>query len=485
MSGARTLGELLPALGLDAALADLAVSGVTADSRAVTPGFLFFALSGARTDGARFVAQAAAAGAVAVVADHPVEASIPVIEVTDARLTLARVAARFHARQPETIAAVTGTSGKSSVVTFLRQIWAFAGFEAASLGTLGVTGPSGATYGSLTTPDPVSLHATLDALAGEGVTHLAMEASSHGLDQKRLDGVNLNAVGFTNLSRDHMDYHPTVAHYRDAKLRLFRELLPTGGAAVVWVDGADASWFCDAARERGVRLITVGEGGETLKLVSVVRDGLAQILTVEQDGVRREARLPLAGVFQAANALTAAGLAIATGVEPGVALAALETLQGVPGRIELIGETNGAAVFVDYAHKPDALASVLSALRPFVSGRLIVVFGAGGDRDAGKRPLMGEAAVAGADEVIVTDDNPRSEEPAAIRAAILAAAPGAREIGDRAEAIRAAVSGLQPGDVLLVAGKGHETGQIVGDRTLPFSDHEVVRDALRSRETPA
>lgn len=484
MSAARTLGDLLPALGLEPALAETAINGVTADSRAVKPGFLFFALSGAKTDGARFVAQAAEAGAAAVVADHPVEASIPVIEVTDARLTLARVAARFHPRQPETIAAVTGTSGKSSVVTFLRQIWSFAGLKAASLGTLGVTGPSGATYGSLTTPDPVSLHATLDALTGEGVTHLAMEASSHGLDQKRLDGVNLNAAGFTNLSRDHMDYHPTVAHYRDSKLRLFRELVPTGGAAVVCVDGADASWFCDAARERGVRLITVGEAGETLKLVSVVRDGLAQTLTVEHEGGRREVRLPLAGAFQAENALTAAGLAIATGVQTETALSALETLQGVPGRIELIGETNGAAVFVDYAHKPDALASVLSALRPFVSGRLIVAFGAGGDRDAGKRPLMGEAATAGADAVIVTDDNPRSEDPAAIRAAILAAAPGAREIGDRAEAIRAAVSGLQPGDVLLVAGKGHETGQIVGDRTLPFSDHEVVRDALRLKETP-
>lgn len=486
MSGAaRTLGDLLPALGLDAEIADLPITGVTADSRAAKPGFLFFALSGSKTDGARFVASAVANGAVAVVTDAEFEASVPVVRVTDGRLTLARAASRFHPRQPATIAAVTGTSGKSSVVTFLRQIWAHAGHQAASLGTLGVTKPSGATYGSLTTPDPVALHATLDQLAGEGVTHLAMEASSHGLDQKRLDGVNLNAAGFTNLSRDHMDYHPTVAHYRDAKLRLFSELLPVGGSAVVCVDGADAAWFTEAATARGVRLVTVGERGDTLKLNGVTRDGLAQVLSIECDGVTRDVRLPLAGAFQAENALTAAGLAIATGVAPDVALDALETLEGVPGRIELIGEHNGGAVFVDYAHKPDALTSVLAALRPFVENRLIVVFGAGGDRDAGKRPLMGEAAAHGADVVIVTDDNPRSEEPSAIRAAILAAAPNAREIGDRGLAIRTAVSELQPGDVLLIAGKGHETGQIVGDRTLPFSDHDAVRDALSSRGTAA
>ncbi|MFD1702142.1 UDP-N-acetylmuramoyl-L-alanyl-D-glutamate--2,6-diaminopimelate ligase [Methylopila henanensis] len=487
MTEPRALGDLLPALGLEADLAATPILGVSADSRAVKPGFLFAALAGAKTDGKRFVGAAVANGAAAVLADADagVEADVPVIPVTDARATLARVAARFHPRQPEIVAAVTGTSGKSSVVTFLRQIWAAAGHQAASLGTLGVTKPSGATYGSLTTPDPVALHATLDALTGEGVTHLAMEASSHGLDQKRLDGVNLNAAGFTNLSRDHMDYHPTVAHYRDAKLRLFSELLPTGGAAVVCVDGADSAWFCEAAKARGVRLITVGFGGETLKLASVARDGMAQILDIEHEGGRRTIRLPLAGDFQAANALTAAGLAIGTGVPTEVALDALETLEGVPGRVDFVGERNGGAVFVDYAHKPDALASVLAALRPFAKGRLIVVFGAGGDRDAGKRPLMGEAAAAGADVVIVTDDNPRSEDPAAIRAAILAAAPGAREIGDRGLAIRTAVSGLQPGDVLLVAGKGHETGQIVGDRTLPFSDHEVVRDALQSGETAA
>lgn len=480
-----TLGALFPGVGLDDAAAATPVTGLTADSRAVTPGAVFAALAGAKTDGARFVAQALEKGAVAILSEQGLEAAVPVVRVDDARLALSKAAARLHPRQPATIAAVTGTSGKSSVVTFLRQIWTHAGLKAASLGTLGVTGPSGATYGSLTTPDPVSLHQTLDALAGEGVSHLAMEASSHGLDQKRLDGVNLNAVGFTNLSRDHMDYHPTVEHYRDAKLRLFRDLLPETGTAVVWADAPDGAAFADAARQRGVRLLTVGARGETLRLTDIKTNGFAQVLSLEWAGGTRDVRLPLAGAFQAQNALTAAGLAIATGVAPDVALDALERLEGVRGRLELVGERDGAAVFVDYAHKPDAVASALAALRPFAEGRLVVVFGAGGDRDPGKRALMGEAATAAADAVIVTDDNPRSEDPATIRAAILAAAPGAREIGDRTRAIETAVSELQPGDVLVVAGKGHETGQIVGDRTLPFSDHDVVRDALKRKGTAA
>ena len=482
MSGpapARTLGTLFPDAGLAPEAAAIPISGLTADSRAVEPGFVFAALSGAKTDGARFVAQAAANGAAAIVSEGEIEAGVPVVRVADGRLALAKAAARLYPRQPAVIAAVTGTSGKSSTVTFLRQIWSHAGCAAASLGTIGVTKPSGATYGSLTTPDPVSLHRTLQGLADEGVTHLAMEASSHGLDQKRLHGVNLNAAAFTNLSRDHMDYHPTVEHYRDAKLRLFRELLPADGTAVVWADSVDAAAFVEAAKARGQRLFTLGRKGETLTLKGVRREGLAQMLSLDTPAGPREVRLPLAGDFQAENALVAAGLAIATGLPVDAALEALETLDGVPGRLELVGETPaGAAVFVDYAHKPDALASVLRALRPFASGRLVAVFGAGGDRDPGKRPLMGEAAVAGADAVIVTDDNPRSEDPAKIRAAILAAAPGAREIGDRRDAIETAVREAKAGDVVVVAGKGHETGQIVGDRTLPFSDHEVVRETL-------
>jgi UDP-N-acetylmuramoyl-L-alanyl-D-glutamate--2,6-diaminopimelate ligase len=480
-----TLRELFPEATLDAASAETRACGITADSRAVKPGDVFAALAGTKADGTRFVGDALAKGAVAVLAETPVEATVPVVRVDDARRALSLAAARLHPGQPATIAAVTGTSGKSSTVTFLRQIWARVGLEAASLGTLGVTGPSGATYGSLTTPDPVSLHRTLDALADEGVTHLAMEASSHGLDQRRLDGVRLTAAGFTNLSRDHMDYHPTVEHYRGAKLRLFRELLPQGGHAVVSADGADARHFIDAAKGRGLTLLTVGRAGADLRLTGVRRDGLSQILAVAHAGGSREVRLPLAGDFQTENALLAAGLAIATGVATDAALDALESLEGVPGRLELVGEVRGGAAFVDYAHKPDALATVLSALRPFARGRLVVVFGCGGDRDAGKRPLMGEIAVKAADVVIVTDDNPRSEDPAAIRRAVLAAAPGAREIGDRRRAIETAVGELQPGDVLVVAGKGHETGQIVGDRTLPFSDHQVVREALASRETAA
>ncbi|HVI28447.1 MAG TPA: UDP-N-acetylmuramoyl-L-alanyl-D-glutamate--2,6-diaminopimelate ligase [Hansschlegelia sp.] len=472
---------MFPEAGLDAAVGSLPVTGLTADSRAVKPGEVFAALAGARTDGARFIEDAIAAGAVAILSEAPVRATVPVVLVADARLALAKAAARLYPRQPATIAAATGTSGKSSTVTFLRQIWAHAGLEAASLGTLGVTKPSGASYGSLTTPDPVSLHRTLDALAGEGVSHLAMEASSHGLDQKRLDGVNLNAVGFTNLSRDHMDYHPTVEHYRDAKLRLFRELLPEGGAAVVWADSADAGAFIEAARGRGARLLTVGRRGEAIRLDDVARDELAQSLTLTHGGATRKVRLPLAGAFQVENALVAAGLALATGVAPDLVFEALAALQGVPGRLELVGQSNGAAIFVDYAHKPDALAAALAALRPFAAGRLTVVFGTGGDRDAGKRPLMGEIAIRAADRVIITDDNPRSEDPAAIRAAILAAAPGAQEIGDRRRAIETAVSEAGPGDVVLIAGKGHETGQIVGDRTLPFSDHEVVRATLANR----
>jgi UDP-N-acetylmuramoyl-L-alanyl-D-glutamate--2,6-diaminopimelate ligase len=401
-----------------------------------------------------------------------------VVEVADARAALSAIAARFHDRQPETIAAVTGTSGKTSVADFARQIFAACGRRSASVGTLGVVKSDGTSYGSLTTPDPVTLHRTLAALAGEGVTHLAMEASSHGLDQKRLDGVRLRAAAFTNLGRDHLDYHPTVDAYLAAKLRLFTALLPENGAAVVNMDGERGPDVAAAAQARGLKLLTVGRAGAGIRLESLAREGFAQRLSLLHDAKRHEVRLPLVGDFQAENAILAAGLAIAVGEAPSQTFAALAQLRTVPGRLDKVGEARGGLALVDYAHKPDALAAALAAVRPFVSGKLIVVFGCGGDRDKGKRPIMGAIAVKKADVAIVTDDNPRSEEPAQIRREILAAAPGASEIGDRAQAIRAAIRQMGRGDVVVVAGKGHESGQIVGDRTLPFSDHDVVRAAL-------
>ena len=476
------LRDLLSAdVVVDARQADILVGGVAADSRAVKPGDVFFALAGTRTDGARFIDQEIAAGAVAVVGERQPEGEdrVAFVTVSNARRALALAAARAYPRQPATIAAVTGTSGKTSVAAFTRQIWQRLGHAAASLGTIGIVAPDRSIYGSLTTPDPVALHRALDELAGEGVTHLALEASSHGLDQHRLDGVRVAAGAFTNLSRDHMDYHPTVAHYLAAKLRLFTDLVADGGAAVIASDHPESQQVVDAARRRGLRIFTVGRAGDGIRLVDAAIDGFAQVLTLEHDGRRRTVRLPLVGGFQIENALVAAGLVLVTGGDAERVFAALETLEGAPGRLELVGERNGAPVFVDYAHKPDALAKALEALRPYASRRLVVVFGAGGDRDVGKRPLMGAIAAEKADTVIVTDDNPRSEDPAAIRAAILAEAKGATEIADRAEAIRAAIAGLGPGDALLIAGKGHETGQIVGDKVLPFSDHDAAQVALK------
>ena len=471
-------------LTLDPRFARIEIAGVTADSRKVMPGFLFVAIAGAKADGAHFAKLAVAAGAAAVVAEQPVEglpAGVPFIRVRNARRTLALAAAKFFARQPDTIAAVTGTSGKTSVAAFTRQIWAALGLQAASIGTVGVVSPKTETYGSLTTPDPVELHRTLDALAGEGVTHLALEASSHGLDQHRLDGVRIAAGAFTNLSRDHLDYHPTLEAYLAAKLRLFEELISAGGTAVIDVDDGYAGQVVAAAKKRGLKVMTVGAQGDDIKLVDGAIDGFAQVVTLAHGGHTYKIKLPLVGGFQLQNAAVAAGLAIATGAEPTRVFAALAQLTGAKGRLEMVGTRNGAPIFIDYAHKPDALAKALAALRPYASGRLVVVFGAGGDRDMGKRPIMGRIAAENADRVIVTDDNPRSENPAAIRAAILAAAPGATEIGDRAQAIRAAIADLQSGDVLLIAGKGHETGQIIGGRVVPFSDHEAVAAALQGR----
>ena len=461
--------------------ADRTIGGVAADSRRVKPGDLFVAVPGTKADGLQFVGAAVAAGAVAVAAERVPPAmpdGIAFVRVADARRTLARAAAKFFPQQPATIAAVTGTSGKTSVTVFLRQIWAALGYQAASVGTIGVVSPSTETYGSLTTPDPIELHRTLDRLAREGVTHLAIEASSHGLDQRRLDGLRIGAAAFTNITRDHLDYHPTIEAYLAAKLRLFSTLVPRGGAAVIDVDHAQADAVVATAKARGLDILTVGRHADGIKLIDIAIDGLAQVLRVTHAGRTVRLRLPLVGEFQVENALVAAGLAIATAADASRVFEALETLHGAKGRLELVGERHGAPIFVDYAHKPDALAKALEALRPYVKKRLTVVFGAGGDRDRGKRPIMGAIAAEKADRVIVTDDNPRTEDAAQIRAAILAAAPGALEIGDRGEAIRQAVATLAPGDVLLIAGKGHESGQIVGDRVLPFTDHAAVAAAL-------
>jgi UDP-N-acetylmuramoyl-L-alanyl-D-glutamate--2,6-diaminopimelate ligase len=463
------------------------ISGLAVDSRVVKPGDLFFALSGTKTDGTRFIDAAIASGAAAIAGEHAPQGklSVPFVTTRNPRRALSLAAARFFPQQPATIVAVTGTSGKTSVAAFTRQIWQQLGHVSASIGTIGLVSPKRTVYGSLTTPDPIALHRQLDDIARDGVTHLAFEASSHGLDQYRLDGVRILAGGFTNLSRDHMDYHPDVAHYLAAKLRLFRDLIPPGGAAVISADHDCSEDVIQAARMRALRVLTVGvEGdgkGEGIRLLEAVIDGFAQKLSVEHRGKKHSLRLPLVGAFQIENALVSAGLAIGTGSAADAVFASLEHLKGAKGRLELVGERNGAPIFVDYAHKPDALAKALLALRPYARRNLVVVFGAGGDRDAGKRPLMGAIATEHAERVIVTDDNPRSENPETIRAAILAAAKGATDIGDRASAIRAAIDGLEDGDALLIAGKGHETGQIIGDRTLPFSDHDAVKAALASR----
>ncbi len=478
------LHEILPSdAELDAHHAALDIGGVTADSRTVKPGTLFIAIPGTKADGLSFVPAAIAAGAAAIVAEQrpqsPLPKNVAFVRVGNARRALALIAAKFHPRQPSIIAAVTGTSGKTSVAAFTRQIWTALGRSAASIGTVGIVSPRGETYGSLTTPDPVALHRSIDKLAGEGVTHLAIEASSHGLDQSRLDGLRIAAGGFTNITRDHLDYHPSFDAYLDAKLRLFKVLLEPGAAAVIYADHDRADAVVDAAKARGLAIMTVGHKGSGIRLAEAKIDGFAQTMRIEHDKKTYRLHLPLVGEFQIENALVAAGLAIATGSDAASTFAALEHLTGAKGRLERVGTNRGAPIFVDYAHKPDALAKALEALRPYVTGKLVVVFGAGGDRDRGKRPLMGAIATEKADRVIVTDDNPRNENPAAIRAAILGAANGAIEIGDRREAIHHAIADLQPGDVLLIAGKGHETGQIIGDRVIEFSDHEAVATALK------
>lgn len=469
------------------------VAGLTADSRKVKPGYLFAALKGAATDGRAYIDAAIRAGAVAILTDRrpgdgDVAWPVPVVFAPDARLALARAAAAFHARQPATIAAVTGTNGKSSTVDFLRQIWARMGRKAASMGTLGAIGPSGVVDLGHTTPDPVAVHEMLDRLAGEGVTHVAMEASSHGLAQHRLDGVKLAAGAFTNLTQDHLDYHPTFDAYRQAKLRLFADLLPKGAPAIINADSPEREAVEAAALQAGLRPFTVGWRGDHLWFDEIIPRGTGQDLRLQWehapgDDRERVVHLPLIGEFQALNALCAAGIALALGDPAERVLDALASLKGVHGRLELVGQTAvKAPVFVDYAHTPDGLETLLRAARPHVRGRLILVFGCGGDRDATKRPIMGDVARRLADEAIVTDDNPRSEDAAAIRAAIRATAPESSEIGDRAAAIHEGVRRLRAGDALLIAGKGHETGQIVKGKTVPFSDFDVARAALAEGE---
>ena len=460
---------------------DPEIAGVTADSRKVSPGFLFAALPGSAADGRAFIPAALKAGAAAVLAGEAAnDVGVPVVQASDPRRAYALAARAFYGAQPKTCVAVTGTNGKTSVAVFCRQIFERLGRKAASMGTLGVrTGAEQLTPPGLTTPDAADVARLLAELAGKGVTHLALEASSHGVDQRRLDGVELVAAGFTNLSQDHLDYHGDMASYRDAKLRLFTTLLPRGATAVLNADSDAFPAFAAAAVDHGQTVMSVGEKGQGLTQLERTLLPEGQRLKLRIAGVIHEVKLPLAGGFQASNALVAAGLCIAAGEDAAAVLAALEHIEGAPGRLQRVGSgPRGGEAYVDYAHTPDGLETVLAALRPHTRGKLIVVLGAGGDRDKTKRPLMGAAAARLADLAIVTDDNPRSEDPAAIRAAVLEGAKSAREIGDRREAIAAAVALLGDGDVLVVAGKGHEQGQIVAGVTHPFDDVAETAEAL-------
>ncbi|WP_439478521.1 UDP-N-acetylmuramoyl-L-alanyl-D-glutamate--2,6-diaminopimelate ligase [Brevundimonas sp.] len=466
--------------------ADPMITGVTADSRKVAPGSLFVALPGSAADGRAFIPQALSQGAAAVLAPVDTDARLAPVLITsgDVRRAYAIAARGFYGSQPATCVAVTGTNGKTSVAAFCRQIWAALGLHAASMGTLGVLAQTGnvnreLTGPGLTSPDAADAARMLADLAASGVTHLALEASSHGIDQRRLDGVTLQAAAFTNLSQDHLDYHGDMAAYRDAKLRLFETLLPRGRTAVLNADSDAYSSFAAASIMSGLGVMGVGERGRDLSLIGRRAVPGGQRLTIDVRGALHEVLLPLAGAFQASNALVAAGLCIAAGETPERVLAGLEKITGAQGRLQRISGSGRGEVYVDYAHTPDGLETVLKALRPHATGRLIVVFGAGGDRDTAKRPMMGEIAGRLADVAIVTDDNPRSEDPAAIRKAVRAACPAAREIGDRRAAIREAIEMMSDGDVVVIAGKGHEQGQIVGGVTHPFDDATEAAEALR------
>ncbi len=454
------------------------VTGFAIDHRKVAPGTIFGAFQGTQVNGEDFIAAAVAAGAIAVVTRPgvKVEGAVHIVDAAPRR-RFAQLAARYFAPFPGITVAATGTNGKTSTVELTRQLWRMAGFHAASIGTLGVTTADDRVTTGLTTPDVVTFLSNMAGLQREGVTHAAFEASSHGLAQYRTEGLPVAAAAFTNLSRDHLDYHGTMESYLDAKLRLFTEVVDAGGTAVVWVDDSASRAVLDVARSRGLRTISAGTQGDDLKLVGRTPAQLGQALEIEAGGKTHKVNLPLIGAYQAANALCAAGLVIATGGDLATTLQNLGRVQPVRGRLERAGLTKaGAPIYVDYAHTPDGLRAAIEALRPHTGETLHVVFGAGGDRDTGKRPEMGAIAVELGDKVYVTDDNPRTEDPASIRAAIMAAATGAVEIGGRREAIRAAIQAAGPKDVVLIAGKGHEQGQIVGDRVLPFDDVTVARE---------
>lgn len=470
------LGDLYPTIALDAR--DIPVSGFAIDNRKVAPGSVFGAFRGARVNGEDFIPAAIAAGAVAIVArpEVKVEGAVHIADAEPRRL-FAQIAARYFAPFPAATVAVTGTNGKTSTVELARQIWRQLGRHAASVGTLGITTDSDQVSTGLTTPDVVTFLANMSGLSREGVSHVAFEASSHGLDQYRTEGLPVRAGAFTNLSRDHLDYHGDMDSYFHAKMRLFDEVVDADGAAVVWMDDERSAAVAERAKVRGLRLFTVGMKGEALRLLSRVPTPLGQDLVIGLDGAEHQLSLPLIGAYQAANALVAAGLVIACGATALEALRALERVQPVRGRLERAVITGtGAPVYVDYAHTPDGLRAAIEALRPHATGRIITVFGAGGDRDMGKRPLMGAVAAELSDLVIVTDDNPRGERPAAIRAAVMEGAVGATEIGGRRDAIAEAIRLAEKGDIVLLAGKGHEQGQIVGDRILPFDDVTVARE---------
>lgn len=458
------------------------VNALTVDSRTVKPGAVFAALPGTKMDGRDFIPQAIAKGASAVLSLSGLpELSVPTIQSDEPRQTYARAAARFYPKQPTTIAAMTGTNGKSSTVEFLRQLWAFDGKASACFGTLGVISPAGYRALTHTTPDAMALHHTLQGLSDEGVTHAGMEASSHGLKQYRLDGVRLSAVGFSNLTQDHFDYHPDMDDYFKAKARLFTELAPGGVPAVITVDGSHGARMFDLAKARGLDVMSVGWSGRDLRIDQVMPRASGQALELIYRGRRIKVELPLAGEFQVFNAVTAAGLALKTGVAPEQVFAGLEALYGVAGRMERAGMTpDGAPVFIDFAHTEDGLEKLLRGVRPHTKNKIVVVFGCGGDRDPDKRPKMGAVAARLADDVIVTDDNPRTENAASVRKAVMAGAPKATEIGDRREAIAEGIARLRTGDCLVIAGKGHEQGQIIGTETVPFSDVDVAREILES-----